>query len=389
MLADLVIKNGTLVPGGGMELRGAGVVVQGERIVAICATEEIPEAKWVIDAAGKFVVPGLIDTHVHTRAPGYEYKEDFETCSAAAAAGGITTILAMFNVKPPTTSAEGCANLAAHGNAHSLVNFNMYGLITDRNLGEIARMADLGISSFKFLMGYKYEPGAEDISAPADGPMLNAMRLIAEAGLPVAVHAENDEILLHRRQRLKAEGRRDPATHLEARPNIAEEEAVSRLILYSRRAGSRLHILHLSGREGAWLIRQAQREGLPITAETCPHYLFLTSEEHVAKHGTLAKINPPIRTITDQETLWECVRDGSIDVIGTDHAPQTDEEKMLRSPHADMWAALSGFAGVETNIPLMLTAVNDGRLTLPRLVEICSTNAARIFGLYPERGTLR
>jgi allantoinase len=125
------------------------------------------------------------------------------------------------------------------------------------------------------------------------------------------------------------------------------------------------------------------------TAVRCPHYLLMTNAEHVSTYGTLAKINPPIREQPDQDALWQAVESGSVDVIGTDHAPQPDDDKKLHRRHEDMWSALPGFAGVETSIPLMLTQVNKGRLTLERLVELCSTNPARIFGLYPDRGVLR
>ena len=389
MVADLVIRNGIVVLEDGTHPAGLAVVIRGDRIATICPQEDAPSSKQVVDAAGAVVVPGFIDPHVHTRAPGYEHKEDFESCSAAALAGGVTTFLAMFNVIPPTTTEQNCRRFIEYGEAHSLVNFNLYGLITATNFGEIAGMAGLGISSFKILMGYKYDQTTDDLSCPSDGPLLDAMQMVARTGLPLAVHAENDDILRHRRERLKSEGRADPAAHLLSRPNLAEEEAVSRCIVFSRRIGNRLHFLHVSSKEGIERIRDAKREGLPVTAETCPHYLLMTNTEHVARYGSLAKINPPIREQADQEALWRGINGGYVDVIGTDHAPQTDDEKMLARAHDDIWSALSGFAGVETSIPLMLTAMNDERLTLTRLVEICSTNPARIFGLYPERGLLR
>ena len=396
MEADLVIRNGTVLTGDGTATPGIGIAVRDDRIAAICMQDELPPAAQVIDATGKHVVPGLIDPHVHTRAPGYEYKEDFETCSAAAAAGGITTFLAMFNVKPPTISEENLRVLVDHGNAHSMVNFNVHGLVIETNFPEIGKMADAGISAIKFLMGYKFDisgtAGRADVkglSCPADGAMLDAMQLIAETRVPLTVHAENEEIISYLQKVLKAKGRTDPMAHLEARPNIAEEEAISRLIMYTRLCGNKLHILHLPGREGVRLVRQAQQEGLRVTAETCPQYLLMTHEEHVAKYGSVAKINPPIRSKADQDALWEGIRRGGIDVIGTDHSPHTDEEKMVQRPQADIWTAMAGFVGVETSIPLMLTEVNKGRLTLSRLVELCSTTPARIFGLYPGRGVLR
>ena len=396
MTADLAIRGGTYVLGDGTMAPGLGLVIKGDRIVAVCLQDEVPEAKRVIDAAGKYVVPGFIDPHVHTRAPGFEYKEDFETSSAAAVAGGTTTFLAMFNVNPPAISADNARNLIEHGRAHSRVNFNVVCLVVENNLGEIPAMAALKVAGFKFLMGYKSEVSAwaadsRGWACPPDGIMLDAMGIIADTRVPLTAHAENDDIIGHQQDVLRRQGRKDPLVHLEARPNIAEEEAISRLILYTRARGNKLHILHLPGKEGVRLVREAQRAGLPVTAETCPQYLLMTHEEHVARYGTVAKINPPIRSKADQDALWEAVHvhGGGIDVIGTDHSPHTEEEKMFNNPHEDMWSGIAGFIGVETRIPLMLTEVNRGRVSLTRVVELCSTNPAKIFGLYPDRGILR
>lgn len=394
MGVDLAIMGGTFVLGDGTTAEGLGIAVRGDRIVAICSRDELPPAQRVIDATGRVVVPGLIDPHVHTRAPGYDYKEEFETCSAAAAAGGITTFLAMHTVKPPTTTRENVRRLIDFGSSRSIVNFNVYGLVVDSNIQEIPKMASLGISGFKVLMGYRFEKSdwrkhVEGLFCPTDGRLLEAMRLIADTGIPLAAHAENDDIVHVNQERLQAQGRKDPLAHLEARPSIAEEEAISRLMLFTRRCGNRLHILHLPGKEGVRLVREGQARGVKVTSETCPQYLLMTHEEHMARYGSVAKINPPIRTKADQDALWEGIQSGGIDVIGTDHSPHTDEEKMVDRPQDDIWNAVAGFVGVETGIPLMLTEVNRGRLTLVRLVDLCSTEPARIFGLYPDRGTLR
>lgn len=389
MKADLVIRNGTCIIEGGAEPQRMGVAIAGDRIAALCTDDALPVAERTIDATGRYVVPGFIDTHVHTRAPGYEHKEDFVTCSSAAAAGGVTTFLAMFNVKPPTTSEANCVKLIRYGEIHSLVNFNIYGLLVEDNFHEIGKMASLGIASFKILMGYARDDAVKGLACPSDGRLLDAMQLIAATGVPLAAHAENDDILRCRRDILQRAGRRDPMCHLESRPNIAESEAIGRLVAFSRHVGNKLHILHLSSKEGMQAVWRAKKEHLPVTAETCPHYLLMTNEEHVATYGSLAKINPPIRSGDDQRALWDGIGCGGVDVIGTDHAPQTDDEKMLGRTHEDMWTALPGFAGVETGVPALLTQVHQGRLSLSKLVEIYSTNAARIFGFYPERGTLR
>jgi allantoinase len=393
MPADMVIKNAHLVEGTGPVGDGLAVVIDQGRIQAIARPGYVPDARVVIDASGKVVLPGLIDPHVHTREPGYEYKETILTCSTAAAAGGITLMLAMFNVKPLIMDVPGFQYFKALAARQSLINFNCIGVLVENGLTNISPLADAGIAAVKVLLGYRFDStdrgaDANAWNSPYDGELLEACRLMAERDLPLAAHAENDHIVYWQEANLRAKGKTEPVMHAVARPSVGEEEAMGRLITFAKEAGNRLHIVHLASGRAMEMARKAQYEGVRITIETCPHYLLMTNEKDVARLGSIAKINPPIRSAWDQETLWSGIDDGTVTMIGTDHSPHTPEEKRADKPFDNIFEAIAGFVGVETSASLLLTEVNRGRLSLERFVQLCSTGPAKTFGLYPDRGSL-
>ncbi len=394
MAADLVIANARLVEAGGVIAEDVALVVDDGQIRAIVKPDYAPNGEIEIDARGKLVLPGLIDSHVHTREPGYEYKETITTCTEAAAAGGISLIMAMFTTKPLINDVDGLTFFQDLANTQSLVNYNCIGLVVEGGLANIVPLADAGIGALKVLIGYRYDvtnrgPDSRGWNAPGDGELLEACHVIAETGMPLAAHAENDHIIHWRESALRAQGRVKPEVHTTARPSVAEEEAVSRLITFAETAGNRLHIVHLASGRAMQIAREAQGRGIPVTVETCPQYLLLTHEADVVRLGSVAKINTPIRTAWDQETLWGGIADGTVTMIGTDHSPHTPEEKQVDTPFDDIFAAVAGFVGVETSVPLLLTEVNHGRLSIERFVELFSTGPAKTFGLYPDRGSLR
>jgi dihydroorotase (multifunctional complex type) len=223
------------------------------------------------------------------------------------------------------------------------------------------------------------------VPAPDDGGMLSAFERVRETGLRIGVHAENTRIIDYFTKKLKAEGRTDPRAHPASRPAVAEAEAVQRAILFARTAGCKLHIYHLSTREGVRMVREAKAGGrLDVSAETGPHYLIF-DESHMLRMGGILKINPPIRSRDHGAALWEGLRDGTLDVIATDHSPHSPEEKFQE----DIWKVIPGFAGVETQVPLMLTLVNEGKLSLNAYVKLAAENPARLFNLYPRKGTIQ
>ncbi len=383
MPVDLIVKGGTIVTP--LAHRRGHVLIHNGKIVEIMVGDVLPQSREVIDATGLHVLPGLIDPHVHFRAPGLEHKEDFETGSQAAACGGITTVLDMPNTVPPTSTIEGFEAKAACAQGRSYVDYGLYAVIVEGNLDQVLPLADAGVVGYKIFLGET----VGKLPAPSDGEIIDTWRVMARTGLRCGVHAEDNGIILYLRKKLQAQGRKDPLAHVESRPSVAEAEAISRAILFAREAGSRLAILHMSAAEGVELVRRAKESGVDVIAETAPHYLLLEAEDMVQMGlGTLMKMNPPIRARAHGEALWRGLLDGTIDVIGTDHSPHTPEEKLAAAPMGDIWQAMAGMVGVETGVPLMLTQVNAGRLSLTRYVEVAAEGPARAWNLWPRKGNL-
>lgn len=386
MIADLVIRGGTLVTAQG-ETRAALAII-GARIAAVDRDDVMPQARETVDAAGLHVLPGLIDTHVHLRDPGKIEREDWFTGTQAAAAAGVTTILEMPIAIPPTHTAATLRDRVAHVQPRSVVDFALYAGASGENLDELQPMASAGAVAFKTFRTRAVK-GRENefvgICCPDAGKMLEVMERTAPTGLLHVVHAEDQQILDVTEDRARRTGRHDGRAHALARPEIAETASVAQCIALAQATGSRLQIAHMSSAAAIGLVARAKDAGLRVTAETCPHYLMFT-DEALAQWGPYAKCNPPLRPQETQDRLWEAVRSGIIDVVGTDHSPYLVEEK---APHTDnIWAAPAGMPGLEEFLPLMLTAVHRGRLALPELVRLTCENPARLFGLWPRKGHL-
>jgi len=364
----------------------AGVAVDDGEIVAVGRDDQLPEADGAIDAEGNYLTSGVIDCHIHNRSPGLEYKEDWETATRAAAAGGVTTVNGMPNTDPVIDKPEHIDTKAELGEENALVDFQFYAVITSDNYDQIHALDEAGVVGYKVFLGTTI--GA--IPPPTDGELLEAMGQVAETGKRLGFHEENDQILSHLAETFQAEGKNDPIYHSWSRPPITEREAISRTILFAEEMGARIHMFHLSCGSGAQIVREAKQDDVDVTAETMPHYLWFT-EDVMRERGNVARIQPPIRDQEEQDLLWEEVldEDGGIDCIATDHSPHTDEEKGMDDPFGNTWEAISGFVGLETEVPAMLTFVNDGRLSLEQWVDMHSRRPAEIWGMYPEKGSLQ
>jgi allantoinase len=386
VIADLVIRGGTLVTGDGE--RRAALAIGGGRIVAVDRDDAMPEAREAIDASGRHVLPGIIDTHVHLRDPGKIEREDWLTGTQAAAAGGITTILEMPLAIPPVHSAAILKDRAAHVGPRSIVDFALYAGANSDILDEIEPMAAAGAVAFKTFRTRPpkgREPEFVGITCPDAGQMLLAMERTARTGLLHVVHAEDQQILDVTESRARATGRHDGKVHAMSRPEIVETASVAQCIALGEATGARLQIAHMSAAAALDLVARAKADGVKVTAETCPHYLLFT-DEALARWGPYAKCNPPLRPLESQQRLWEAVRSGVIDVIGTDHSPYTDKEK---SDYMDnIWGATAGVPALEEFVPLMLTAASRGHLGLRVMTRVMSENPARLFGLWPRKGSL-
>jgi dihydroorotase/allantoinase len=386
MPVELAVKNCTIVTPEGRSGPNAGVAVDDGKIVAVGHEDQLPEADEVVDAEGNYLVPGVIDCHIHNRTPGLEYKEDWETATRAAAAGGVTTVNGMPNTDPVIDAPEHIKTKADLGEENALVDFQFYAVITSDNYDKVHELDEAGVVGYKVFLGTTI--GA--IPPPDDGELLEAMDQVAETGKRLGFHEENDQILTHLANKFQEEGKNDPIYHSWSRPPITERESISRTILFAEEVGAKIHMFHLSCGSGAKIVNEAKDEGIDVTAETMPHYLWFT-EDVMREKGNVARIQPPIRDQEEQDLLWEEVLDerGGIDCIATDHSPHTDEEKGMDDPFKNTWEVISGFVGLETEVPAMLSFVNEGRMSLERWIDMHSRRPAQIWGMYPEKGSLQ
>ncbi len=377
---DLIVEHGTLVSDSAMYAADLGIA-QG-RIAAIAAPGALDQpAARRLDASHRFVLPGVVDGHVHFREPGLEYKEDFGTGSRAAVMGGVTTVLEMPNTRPPTATAALVEAKRELAEAKAYCDFGLYGLLADDNVDELAPMARAGVVGYKCFLG----ESTGSIPPPDNGTLLEALGVAQTVGLRVGFHAEDSQILQHLIRRHRAEGRTDPLAHLDSRPWIAEVEAIQRVALFAQYTGARIHIFHLSSSQGLATIESWRARGVDITTEVTPHHAWLSADD-AERVGNLLRINPPVRERGHGEALLAALVDGRIDAIATDHAPHTLAEKA----GANVWEVTSGFVGVETSVSLFLSyAVKVGRMTLPQFVRAASTGPARTWGLYPRKGALQ
>jgi dihydroorotase len=377
---DLLVKNGTVVTTEAMV--PADLAIRDGTFVAIAQPGSLAaEAAQVYDASGQYVLPGVIDGHVHFREPGLEHKEDFATGSRAAVMGGVTTVIDMPNTLPTTSTPEQVEHKRQLAESKSYCDFGLLGLVVQENVDQLVPMARAGVVGYKCFLGETIG----NIPAPDDGMLLEAFAQVKQAGLRLGFHAENNQILQHLIRKLKAQGRTDPLAHVESRPAIAEVESIQRMALFARHVGTKIHIFHLSSKEGLAMIDEWRARGVDVTCETGAHYCFLTSDD-MPSLGAMLRMNPPVREPGHGDALFQGLVDGRVNAIATDHSPHTLQEKL----NDDIWKATSGFAGVEISVRLFLTyGVNAGRLTLPQFVRATSDGPARTWQLYPTKGAIR
>jgi dihydroorotase len=375
--ADLVLRGGKVVsPDSVVE---ASVAIKDGKILAVGADEAMPPADDTLDARGMHVLPGAIDVHVHFRDPGYPHKEDFASGTAAAAFGGVTTIFDMPNTIPPVGTPELLAAKHKMAAEKAHVDFGLYALLGEDTIQHAPELAKTAIG-FKLYMGNTF--GA--IPSPNTGAMLEAFEVVAPTGKRISLHAETNSIMVRRELRMREAGRIDPLAHIASRPAVVAVEAVSRAAILAEWTGARVHILHISSAEELRPLAEAKSRGVDITGETCPQYLFLSTDDY-ARFGGVIRVNPPVREKRNQEPLLAALADGTVDMVATDHAPHSVEEKTRN----DIWTVDCGFPGVETQMPMMLTEVAAGRYSISDYVRWSAANPAKIWGLYPRKGVIQ
>ncbi len=389
-----IVRGGTIVTAAGRT--GADIVVRDGTIAALLPPgDRVAGESETIDASGMIVFPGIIDPHVHTRDPGQTYKEDLSHATRAAAVGGITTILEMPNAIPPVVDRDSFLRRATEHARISHVDFGLWGLaVGPGSETQFRELRSAGAPAAKLFWGFAFDraTGAlvynpqdadgKDLSPPAtNGDVWGMLRESAQVGLLIGLHCEDQSILgaAARSWGLAT----DYESLLRVRPIEAESVAIASAVELANATGARIHILHVSSARGIELVRQARQAGTDVTAETCPHYLTLKSTDF-EEVGPAMRVFRPIRTAANQAALWDAVVDGTIDSIGSDHAPHSLDERRL--PFASQPA---GAIGVETMLRVLLDASARGLVSLERLAWVLSEGTARRYGLFPTKGALQ
>jgi dihydropyrimidinase/allantoinase len=381
---DLVIKSEKVFTDGRLLNCNIGIK---NGIIATISNEEL-NGKEVIDAEGKMVLPGTVDPHVHIRAPGHDERETFESGTKDAALGGVTTVIEMPFASPPPHSPEIVKNRMNVADKEVVVDIAFYGAAGTDYLDDVIPCSKSGIVAFKTFLHEALPGRAKEfigLTAPNTGDQYELMEKVAQTGVMIGFHAENNDMINKNIARLRSEGKISPIYHGRSRPPVVEIETAAKILLFAEKIGTKVEICHISTPEVVELVNRAKSKGVYAIAETCPHYLFL-NEDALNKVGVFAKCNPPLRSEEERLKMWEFVRNGSIDIIGSDHAPYTKEEKEKGSE--DIFTPPAGFPGLSTRLPLLFTAVKEGKIKLDKMVELICENPARIFGLYPKKGTI-
>lgn len=391
MKAERLLKGGTiLTPRGRFR---AGIAIAGGKIAAVAEEALLPPSGEVVDISGAFLIPGIIDCHCHFRDMGLSYKGDFETETKAAAAGGVTFGMDMPNTVPPTTTAARFREKREVAERKSVIDFNLIAGAT-QDEEELRLMAQEGTMGFKVFM-YRWRARAEEegdavlgeLFFTEDAELLDIFGKVKKTGLPLLIHIHSQSILESQQERLRGEGRRDVFSFME--PWISPEMrlgmrlAGQRVLAFARHTGVRLHICH-GFLEVLDLVEAAKARGLPVT--TCGGHIPIEYPQDLERLKALVLQYP--RPREEIEEKLRALATGRIDCLAPDHSPHTREEKE-RALKEDVWLTPTGMPKLQDHLPLLLTEVNNGKITLERLVELGAENPARIFGLFPRKGTIQ
>ena len=381
MQADLYLKNAVVVTETG-EFRGGVVVADGTVVQVVAGCPDL-KAATCLDLHGRWLLPGLVDGHVHFNEPGRTDWEGFRTGTMAAAAGGVTTVADMpLNSSPPTVDRVQLHRKQAAVRDEAVVDYALWGGLINNNLAHLRALHAERVVGFKaFLVA------SPDFPRVDDDLLFAGMREIRACDSLLAVHAENEHVTAYLAKELRAAGRRDPLAWAESRPAHQEVEAVSRVLHWAETTGASLHIVHASVPEVVRQVAAAKGRGVRVTVETCPHYLLLDLDD-LRRLGPAAKCAPPLRSREAVDGLWQCVLGGDVDTFGSDHSPCPPELK--RAGDEDIWQAWGGISGIQTMLPALITeGVHKRGLSLPALARMASANPARLLGLYPRKGVIQ
>ncbi len=374
-MTDLVIRGRHVVTPDGV--RAASIHIAEGRIVRLGEWEEAPTHIPLVEAGESIVMPGLVDTHVHINEPGRTEWEGFETGTRAAAAGGVTTILDMpLNSIPATTTVTALEAKREAARGKSAVNVEFIGGVVPGNVGELEALRDAGVRAFKCFLS---PSGVDEFPAVSERDLRKAFPVLARLGLPLMVHAEDPAYLLPGRGSSRKYG-----DYLTTRPVAAERAAIALLTQLMARAPTPVHIVHLSSASSLAIVRTARARGLPLTVETCPHYLTFAAEE-IPDGATEYKCAPPIRDEAERDALWDALIAGDIDLIVSDHSPCPPE---MKETEGDFFSAWGGIASLQLSMSAVWTGARSRGVKPERIAEWMSAAPARVAGLQSRKGAL-
>jgi allantoinase len=380
----LVIRGQRVVTPSGVA--SASIHIEGGKIRRVSSFDDAPQGSSLIDAGESVVMPGLVDTHVHVNEPGRTHWEGFETATRAAAAGGVTTIFDMpLNSIPPTTTLEGLRRKLEAADAQCSVDVGFWGGVVPDNLAELEKLHEAGVVGFKCFL---VPSGVEEFPHVTERELRPAMRALAEMDALLIVHAELPGPIDAATEKETARDdidAREFQTFLRTRPREAEDEAVALVIRLSRETGARVHIVHHSSSNSLAALRNARKEGVRITAETCPHYLFFAAEE-VPKGATEFKCCPPIRERENREKLWRALEDGTIEMVVSDHSPAPPEMKCQES--GDFLQAWGGISSLQLRLPVVWTMMRERGLSINQLAEWTASAPSRLVRMDNRKGAI-
>jgi allantoinase len=381
---DLVLRSRRVVTPGGV--RPAAVYVQQGKIQRIGPIEEVETGPPVIDCGDAVLMPGIVDTHVHVNEPGRTEWEGFATATRAAAAGGVTTLVDMpLNSLPATTTRQALGAKRAAAAGKCSVDVGFWGGVVPGNASELAGLLADGVLGFK---AFLVPSGVEEFAHVDESNLREAMPVLARHDAVLLAHAELPDAIDTAAsvwEGASPDARREYDRYLQSRPDAAEVEAVELLVRLCRETGCRIHIVHVSSAQVLPLLRRAREEGLPLTAETCPHYLTFAAEE-IPDGAVAFKCAPPIRSRENREHLWEALREGVIDLVATDHSPSPPEMKKVDS--GDFRGAWGGIASLQLALPAVWTEARRRGFTVENLAEWLCAAPARLAGLGGRKGRI-
>lgn len=382
MRFDLVIRGGTVVNGSCCKKVDIGITDELISVLALQGILPTNGGQKEIDATGKFIIPGVIDSHVHLREPGFTEKEDFATGTKAAAAGGVTTVMVMPFTQPLVASSKELEEKYRIADGRAFVDYTLQATVKPDLLEQVADAAKWGVTSFEIFLA----ESPKGLCVGDNGVLSSILERIADTGKIVGIYADDDSIIRENTAALKAAGRHDFMAYTESKPPVGEALGIARACLIAESVGAKIHFRQISTKIGLGILRYMKKRYDRISVEVSPHHLFLDADS-INSREPFAKVSPPLRKLEDCQALQQGLKDGTIDIIATDHAPHTLEEK--ETGYEDIWRAPGGIIGLQTLLPLMLDRVSSGFISLAELINFLCKRPAELFGLYPRKGIIR